>query len=708
MIVAAGFAVIAVVVATWVSVNRRPPEWDHANHLERAIECAHDLAKGDVHAIIGRTSFYPPLVPCAAGLVYRLVPSDAAGAQAVMLGFLGMGMGATYMLGRMMSGVTAGVAAALLFGSAPFVVFSSLNFQLDLPLAAMVAVALLALLRTDAFNRRGWSLVAGLVFALGMWTKPPFAVYVLPALGMVAWRVRDRRRALNLALAGLVAGALSLPWYGPRLIGLPAQIGNRSFKQAAESGHPGLLTWAGLGFYPRWFVAQFGVFAVLACCAGFVLAVRRRQVFPVLAVLAPLIVFELLQNKNLRYTLPLLPVAAVLAGTAVSALRGRWRPTACIALLAAGIVQVAGTAFGVPRPFTLPGIDVPWALQSPPSPADWKQREILALITRHSGGGPRRVSIVPNFAVFSKSNFSYYAARDGLTLRIDRAWQDEPVAIDYMVLKSGDVGPSWTADKLRRIAERFATDPYLARVYPVIGEFPLPDGSVATVRARAVAPVPSASPPAVGAAMTAALRRQLGDYARNVDGLGVVLEYDDAVLSGRVRRVDITARAATVGELRRRNAGTLTIRDVHLVIDDLLVNPYSALEAKRFDLLDAGRVAIESATIQERDLQAFLGTQKDFRHARMTFENGALRFLMEQPGPDVSARVRFLSAHDRPLELAAEDVRVGGVPVPQALVSWVVRTYDPLPRIASRLPMPIDVGRITIDGNAIRISGTPP
>jgi hypothetical protein len=44
------------------------------------------------------------------------------------------------------------------------------------------------------------------------------------------------------------------------------------------------------------------------------------------------------------------------------------------------------------------------------------------------------------------------------------------------------------------------------------------------------------------------------------------------------------------------------------------------------------------------------------------------------------------------------------VPVPELFVDWVVRTWDPTPRIASRLPMPVALGRIDITPEAIRIS----
>src|SRR5260370_6217221 len=94
-LVAAAFAALVAVAAVWLAWDRRPPEWDHANHLERAVVCAPDLVRGDGRAILERSTFYPPLLPCAAGLVFLIWPSDAAAAQAVVLLFLGLGLGAS-------------------------------------------------------------------------------------------------------------------------------------------------------------------------------------------------------------------------------------------------------------------------------------------------------------------------------------------------------------------------------------------------------------------------------------------------------------------------------------------------------------------------------------------------------------------------------------------------------------------------------------
>jgi len=702
--VAGAFAAIVAVVGVWLALDRRPPEWDHANHLQRAVECAGDLARGDVRTLLARSSFYPPVVPCLAGVAYALAPSDAAAAQAVVLAFLGLGMAAVYALGRRLAGGTAGVAAALAFGAAPFVVFSALRFQLDLPLAAMVALALVLLLRTEDFGRRGASLALGLVLGLGLLTKPPFAAYLLPPLAWTLARARGRRALGHAALTGLVAAALSLPWYGPRLLGLGQQIANRSFKQAAESGYPETLSAAALGFYPEWFATQFGLVAVLLFCVGLVVAARRRRGWLLAALLVPFAVVELIQNKNLRYTLPLLPVAAVLAGIGLDALPGRLRAAAGVALVAAGAVQVGATAFGVPGGLTLPLLGRPLAPESPPMLTDWRHRDVTALILRASRGAAATVSVVPNYNFFSVSNFRYYGVRDGLPLRFTRAWDEDPIGVDYMILKTGDVGPEWTAARPRRIAERLA-DPSFARVFPVIGEWRLPDGSTATVRARRLSDVPPVAPATMARAIEAALRRRLPDVARGTEGLEVRLVHDAGILRGRIERLEVSAASALVGEFTRPRAALLRVRDLRLVVDGLDVNPWGALEG-RLDLLDGRAIRLERATILEADLRAFLGDLKAFRRASLAFLPGALALALPQPGPDVAARVRVVPAADRPFALVAERVSVGGVPVPAPLVDWVVRNFDPTLRMRD-LPIPVTVGRVDIAPGAIRVTPGP-
>jgi hypothetical protein len=704
-LVTLAFVALAGVALVWQAIDRHPPEWDHANHLERSVLCARDIAAGDVRAIIARSAFYPPIVPCLAGVLSRVLPSDLAAARAVMLAFLGLGMATVYLVGRARVGGAAGVMAAVIFGSAPFVVFNTVRVQLDLPLASSVALAVWLTLRTEGFARRGWALVLGAVVGLGLLIKPPFPIYVGPVVLWALASGRGRGRGLNVSLAALVALAVSIMWYGPRLVGFPAQLANRSFKQAAESGHPDPLSWAALSIYPVTLPMFFGAAASVLLAVGLVVAVRRRAWLELAGVLLPFALFLAIQNKNARYTLPILPMASIVAAMALDALRPRWRALATAATVAVAAVQVSATAFAVPASVTLPGTRLAAAIPAPPSAADWQHAEILDAIARHAGGRhvAATVSIVPNHAHFSTSNFRYYAVRDGRPLRIVRAWDEAPVGVRYMVLKTGDVGPPWTEGKSRRAMARLADDPDFARAFPVIAELPLPDGSRATVRARDLGAGVDATPPALAAALARAVRNGLGDVARDLVGLDVRVAHDARILQGHVRRLEIVARRATIGELRKPRAARLRVEDLHLTVDELVVNPWSLQHAGRFEPLDARRVRLAKATIRADDLRAFLAELKGFAGTTVRLEPDAMAFAVRLPGPDVSGRVRVMPAAGRPFALDADGVRLGGVAVPTPLVGWVFRNLDPSARLGDRLPVPVEIGPVRVAADAIRI-----
>lgn len=700
--VATVFTVVLIVAGVWLAIDRHPPEWDYANHLEHAVFCSRALAAADLRGVFDRSSFYPPLVPCLGGLVFHVLPSDVAFGEVVILAFLGMGMAATYVLGRRFAEGVGGVVAATLFGTAPFVVNQALRFQLDVPLASMVAVSLVALLATDRFQRRDWAIVTGILFGLGMLTKPPFIVFVAPACLVVLAKTRGRRAWLSAALAGFVAAFVAWPWYGSRLLGLPFQIRTRSFNQAAEAGFPEPFSAASLAYYPMNLPLQFGLIGAILLALGVGVAIRRRLAF-VLAGLAPLAVFLVLQNKQLRYTLPLLPMAAVAAGVGFAALPSIGRKVTGVALVLAAVVQLSATAFGVPATVRIAGVVLTDA--APPSRADWQQRPILDLIARDGGGARRTVSVLPNHPHFSPANFRYYAVRDGRPLRVGRAWEGEPIGIEYMIFKTGDIGPPWTIDKARRATDRLATDAELAHVFPLIGQFALPDGSSASVRARRIPAGLAATPDGLARAVEAALRTRLREVTRDVERLEIRLDYDAGILGGQIKRLEISAAAATVGELRRPRPALLRLHDLRVVVDDALFNPWSAARAGRFDPLDAGRLTVERATIEAADLQAFLGRVKGLGRTSLSLGPGFIDMSVDFAGSHVSARVRLVAGTQRPIVLIADRVSVGGLSLPALFSGWIMRNIDPSPGIGTRLPFPATVSPVTVTPGSIRIGG---
>jgi hypothetical protein len=240
-------------------------------------------------------------------------------------------------------------------------------------------------------------------------------------------------------------------------------------------------------------------------------------------------------------------------------------------------------------------------------------------------------------------------------------------------------------------------------VFPVIAEIPLPDGSLATVRALDPAAGVDAAPAMLAGAVARGVRAALADFVTDADGLEVRVDHDAAIARGHLRRLEITAARAKVGELRRPRAALLAVEHLHLVIDEPLVNPWALLE-DRFEPLDARRIRLARATIRAEDLRAFLADVKGFARTSVRLEEGALFLAAELPGPDVSARVRVLAATGRPFALAPADVRLGGIPVPELLVDWVFRNFDPSARLGDRLPVPLELAAVRVTAAAVRIA----
>ncbi|MBI4590968.1 MAG: LmeA family phospholipid-binding protein [Candidatus Rokubacteria bacterium] len=709
-------AALVLVVGIWVALDRRPPVWDHANHLERSVVCWRLLSErgmAGVGQIVEMSSFYPPLVPCAAGLLYLVFGVTPLTSQALMLVFLGLALVSLFLLGRRLFDAPTGVLAALLFGTAPFVVYSATNFQLDLPLAAAAIFTLLVLVKTEAFSQHSWSIGLGLAVAFGMWVKPPFAIFLLPPLGLVAWRALRAggrgRRVVNLALAVLLGGALSLPWYGLRVFGLPIQVANRAFKQAAESGYPETLTPASLFFYPKALLPTFGLLAGLLFVWGFLALARQPAVRGLLwsAAVVPFGVFVSIQNKNLRYVLPLLPVAALIAAAGLRAVGPAWRPRLTLAVVVVSVLQVGTAAFGIlPVPPWTP-FNLPIVFSFPPSSLEWPHRQVLDVIVRESRGAPATVSVVPNFDYFSVSNFRYYAVRDGLPLELSRAWDRYPLRLDFIILKTGNQGPEFSIAKPKRIMERLAAgDPAFERIFPVIWEAPLPDGSVAIVRQRRLTPVTGVSPPALAHQFEEAVARFLEPYAREVEGLKIDLDYSPRdLLRGEIRRVLIEARTARVAEFARQGA-QLRLGELRLTLEGVVVNPHRLIGSGEIEPLEVERLRVDHLVVAEQDLRTFLSGLRRLGGLRLGLEEGAVTVALAQPGPDVTGRLRLLTGGGAgPLAVHAEQVRLGGIPLPDFLVGWVFRHYDPAPRLA-KLPMTVELGQIRVEPGRIVIADT--
>jgi hypothetical protein len=378
-----------------------------------------------------------------------------------------------------------------------------------------------------------------------------------------------------------------------------------------------------------------------------------------------------------------------------------------------GLLQISMTAFGVPIPPRVPGLGVRVALYQPPDRADWRHEAVIADLVRASGGKPATVAVVPNYNFFSVSNFRYDAARVGLPLHMTRAWNGPPLGVDFVILKTGSQGPSWTTEKLERLSGAIAGgDPYLAAIYPVLGEYPLPDGSRGILRARRIQPLTGVPAARVASLLQRAPEKLLAaNFAEAVDFHTRVGYKPDALLRGEAERLEILADSALVGEMARRDRAPLRVRNIRIDIEGLLFDPRRFVETGELQLLDVKAIRIRQLTITEDDLRELLKGQPAGQGVTIHLREGFAETTVQRGSLRISARVRLVApAGDRPLGMEVASVRVGPLPVPDFLANWVVRHFDPtltlkrLPVLVTVEPIQMKLGRIEVGGPALAAS----
>ncbi len=57
----------------WAAWDARPPEWDRAMHMARALQCGDALAAGSWREVLDLGAYYPPLMYCGTGVLHRLL-----------------------------------------------------------------------------------------------------------------------------------------------------------------------------------------------------------------------------------------------------------------------------------------------------------------------------------------------------------------------------------------------------------------------------------------------------------------------------------------------------------------------------------------------------------------------------------------------------------------------------------------------------------
>ena len=382
LLLSAIFLIFAGSTVAWVLKDRTPPSWDPSHHLCAAYDYYRPLGhfdlRGFAREFFQTKHYYAPFVHLLTAGFFLIFGASKLSGIAINLLSLAVLLGTVSWIARRLycnastasndatgastnaCGLAVGALAGLLTASYHFNAWLLHDAFLDYPLLAHVTLTFALLLKADRFQSRRDAVMFAVAAGLGFWAKQTFGFFfVLPGL-YVASRVlitRDRRAITNLLLTGFIIIVIAAIWYGPHLQDAIA-IYRINQQGALDEHEPAVFSRDSLDFYWHSLISAqmqmpLGILFGIGVIYSLVWA-RRESLMLYLWLLSGIGMFTLVANKDVRYTVPVLPAAALLsvcwlrefyrtnARAGATPLPGAQRRTSLAALRAILIVAIAG------------------------------------------------------------------------------------------------------------------------------------------------------------------------------------------------------------------------------------------------------------------------------------------------------------------------------------------------------------------------------
>ncbi len=539
------FIVLSSSTIMWTLNDKTPPAWDPSDHIRYAYDYYRLLAHADLAGFASeffRTHhYYAPFVHLvSAGVFLIFGASRLMGIGVNLLSLAALLWSTAWMSRHLYADVPAGAAFAptVALSALPALVVSCYQFSawlmhdafLDFPLTAIVTVAFALLVRAEDFRVRHRAIAFAVAAGIGMLVKQTFAFFfILPGLFVMIQilRTRDRRAILNFALAVVVLVLIAAIWYGPHLQDVIA-IYRENQRAAVNENEAPLFSFDSNFFYVHALISmQMQLPLALLFAAGLVYSLvrcRKQSVILYLWLLGGVAAFALVANKDVRYTVPVLPAAAILSTCWLRGLTPRMtgvktKASALVALKTALVAAITAWAFVSffnaqwPKAGWGAAIDTPryrwmvfarnyYGFDHRPLDDDWSVPEIIRSVSNlnsedsdsrnasatrdhtsitRSTDAPPVLGVVVNLPYLNPSSVALYArllakGRAAPPL-VDVRWVVEPSMVDritecdYLLVRTGLDQADWVATVEREVEQLIRDNP---KQFIRVASFPIP------------------------------------------------------------------------------------------------------------------------------------------------------------------------------------------------------------------------------------------
>ncbi|MDD5492440.1 MAG: phospholipid carrier-dependent glycosyltransferase [bacterium] len=607
----------------WLSIDLRPPSWDAAAHLNLCLQYRDVLNNFDSHVcrkLLGVTGYYPPVYHLSALPFLALFGYSLSSACLVNLFYLLILVWATYGIGKKLYNEITGVMAAFLVSAYPYITHMTNTFVIDLALASMVTLGMYLYLRSEDFTKKWPSILFGLVCGIGVLVKWTYVFFLAGPLLYTGWhfftaKVEKKKIRRNIIIAKIIALVIALPWYTYNLIKF-IRYSIRFSGIGANEGDPVILSLSSWLYYCKNLLLQIQPMFLVIFIIGFLIYLvtwKRQNKIIIWWIAVPYIILTLIRNKDERYTLPFLAAVSIISCFWIANIKKDFLKYIFISLIVAfGITQYFVTSFG----------QVGYYYCQPPHPEDWQQKAVCDLIiqTKPAGRAFSSVSVVANQSYWHSETLQFYADAHQLPILFKGYSRNLGQFADYIITKSGDLGPSFSLGQIPAAREAILLDPKneFHRSFRLIGCFALPDYSWLYVFKREVGPKTFAPRIFDAGMLGKKLAIAMSEYFNDAEEFDIEINTKTMAeaLQGHFSQVVISAKKIKIG--------SVWLSDVSITINALDLNLPLLWDEGKLIVYAIGEIR-PSFNITVRDLGELLQEKaKSLRDPLISIQHGVL------------------------------------------------------------------------------------
>jgi hypothetical protein len=523
-----GLALIPCVVFSavnfwWISHDSQPQGADQANHLIRSLEFTAGIRDLSFHRLWvawkaeSGVYTYPPLYHLVTGIFILLGSRPPVAGVFANTVFLILLTYSVLQIGRVAFNLAAGFVAAILTIMYPMMAQLYHEAFIDFALTGMTAWCVWCLIATEGFQKRGASIVCGLSIGLGFLVKQLIPLYLIGPAITCLWFYRQkvgRDTCKNVALSIASFLLISIPWYG---LHWHAVLATGAFNQrvAAIEGDPMPWTVPGAVFYLNMMGSEqvgFPTFVLTIISAMLFSAkwfsmdcdtVLRRSAQAAVAlwiIVSLLLLTFCILNKDIRYSMPILPAIALIAASPLYLIRsGKARGAFVLFLGSIALPYYTHSLFSWPRVHRDIGFNtgpIHWSIWKSnyyyggsPSVEDWSLTDIIFRMWSErrtvSREHPIRLALVPFLLRLNLNSLRLESLQCDIPLEVYQVANDleffaegRLMSHDFLLAKTGDLGLPFMTTQVSRVTEFISHHPDR---FVVLQTYPFPDGSTGTL-----------------------------------------------------------------------------------------------------------------------------------------------------------------------------------------------------------------------------------